>query len=62
MDVGGRGKYSSMYKISLEEGRDKLSLFELFLPLDGEKQCRGYVLFFHLITIGEKSEGNILKF
>ena len=36
-----------------------LNFFSLY---DGEKECRGYTLFPHLITMGKKSVGYTFKF
>ena len=43
-------------------GRDKLSLFEIFIPLWWGKECRGYTLFPHLIAMGKKSVEYTFKF
>ena len=52
----------SSWCTGIEPGRDKLSLFELFSLYDGEKECRGYTLFPHLITMGKKSVEYTFKF
>ena len=36
-----------------------LNFFSLY---DGEKECRGYTLFLHLITMGKKSGGYTFRF
>ena len=36
-----------------------LNFFSLY---DGEKKCRGYTLFLHLITMGKKSGGYTFRF